>query len=122
MGYFAGRAAPMGAVTADVVIATFYNFQPELVRSCIPAAWTFAAPATILEYRLPAVDAALRRALGDAILAGPEVAEAASLARTAASAARPEGRALFAGHLSLPWPDEPHLELWHALTLLRAPR
>jgi hypothetical protein len=122
MGYFAGRAAPMGAVTADVVIATFYNFQPELVRSCIPAAWAFAAPATILEYRLPAVDAALRRALGDAILAGPEVAEAASLARTAASAARPEGRALFAGHLSLPWPDEPHLELWHALTLLREHR
>jgi hypothetical protein len=122
MGYFAGRAAPMGAVTADVVIATFYNFQPGLVRSCIPAAWTFAAPSTILEYRLPAVDAALRRALGDAILAGPEVAEAASLARTAARAGRPEGRALFAGHQSLPWPDEPHLELWHALTLLREHR
>ena len=34
-------------------------------------------------------------------------------------AEHPEGRPLFAGHVSLPWPDEPHLVLWHAQTLLR---
>ena len=52
---------------------------------------------------------------------GPEIAEAAELARAAALAAcrRPEGRPLFAGHVDLPWPDEPHLVLWHAQTLLR---
>ena len=38
MGYFGSRAAPMGAVPAEVVIATFYNFRPELVRASIPAA------------------------------------------------------------------------------------
>ena len=38
-GYFASRAAPMGAVSADVVIATFFNFNPELVRRAIPDAW-----------------------------------------------------------------------------------
>ena len=32
MGYFASRAAPMGTVPAEVVIATFFNFRPELVR------------------------------------------------------------------------------------------
>lgn len=122
MGYFAGRAAPMGAVSADVVIATFYNFQPELIRSCIPAAWSLAAPAAILEPRLSAVDAALRRVLGDAVVSGPEMREAARLATVAAEACRPEGRALYAGHASLPWPDEPHLRLWHALTLLREHR
>jgi hypothetical protein len=122
MGYFAGRAAPMGAVSADVVIATFYNFQPDLIRSCIPAAWSLATPATILEPRLSAVDAALRRVLGDAVVSGPEVQEAADLATIAAQACRPEGRALYAGHASLPWPDEPHLRLWHALTLLREHR
>jgi hypothetical protein len=31
----------------------------------------------------------------------------------------PQGRALFAAHAALPWPDEPHLVLWHAQTLLR---
>ena len=122
MGYFAGRAAPMGAVPAEVVIATFYNFQPALVRSCIPAAWSFTTPAALLEHRLAATDSALRRVLGDAVVTGPEMAEAARLARTAAQACQPEGRALFAGHASLPWPAEPHLELWHALTLLREHR
>jgi hypothetical protein len=122
MGYFAGRAAPMGPVPAEVVIATFYNFQPELIRSCIPAAWSLATPAAILGHRIVAVDAALRRMLGDQVVSGPEVAEAARLATTAALACRPEARPLFAGHASLPWPDEPHLGLWHALTLLREHR
>jgi hypothetical protein len=122
MGYFAGRAAPMGPVPAEVVIATFYNFQPELIRSCIPAAWSLASPAAILEHRLVAVDAALRRMLGDQVVSGPEVAEAARLATVAALACQPEARALFAGHASLPWPDEPQLVLWHALTLLREHR
>jgi hypothetical protein len=122
MGYFAGRAAPMGAVPAEVVIATFYNFQPALVRSCIPAAWSFTTPAALLAHRLAATDSALRRVLGDAVVTGPEMAEAAGLARTAALACQPEGRALFGGHASLPWPAEPHLELWHALTLLREHR
>ena len=31
MAYFAGRAAPMGAVGAGVVTATFYNFSPSLM-------------------------------------------------------------------------------------------
>ena len=122
MGYFAGRAAPMGAVPAEVVIATFYNFQPDLVRSCIPAAWSFTTPAALLGHRLAATDSALRRVLGDDVITGPEVAEAAELATIAAHACQPEGRALFAGHASLPWPAEPHLALWHALTLLREHR
>jgi hypothetical protein len=121
-GYFAGRAAPMGAVTAEVVIATFYSFQPELIRGCIPAAWSAASPEFILRHRLTSVDAALRRVLGDEVVAGPEIKEADRLARVAAEACQPEGRALFAGHASLPWPGEPHLDLWHSLTLLREHR
>jgi hypothetical protein len=121
-GYFAGRAAPMGAVPAEVVIATFYSFQPALVRTHIPAAWSAASPEAILRHRLIAVDAALRRVLGDEALAGPEIKEAGRLARVAAEACQPEGRALFAGHASLPWPGEPHLNLWHSLTLLREHR
>ncbi|MFD0473672.1 hypothetical protein ACFQ0B_39500 [Nonomuraea thailandensis] len=29
------------------------------------------------------------------------------------------GRPLYAAHTALPWPDAPHLVLWHAQTLLR---
>jgi hypothetical protein len=32
------------------------------------------------------------------------------------------GRALYAGHAALPWPDPPHLQLFHAQTLLREHR
>lgn len=119
MGYFAGRAAPMGAVPADVVIATFYNFQPALVRSVIPEAWTLASPTAILQRRLEGVDAGLRRIVGEDLIAAPEVKEAAALACAAAEACGLEGRPLFAGHASMSCPDAPHLALWHALTLLR---
>jgi hypothetical protein len=121
MGYFASRSAPMGAVAAEVVIATFFNFHPGLVRSVIPAAWTLSTPEAVLGARLRVADIGLRRMLGDDGIASAELAEAAALARTAAEAAceHPDGRPLFAGHASLEWPDEPHLVLWHAQTLLR---
>ncbi len=117
-GYFASRAAAMGAAPAEVVIATFYNFNPDLVRQAIPRAWDVATPQQLVVARLGAADAALRRALGDGA-DGPEVARAAELARVAAAACSPEGRALFAGQSSLPWPEAAHLVLWHAISLLR---
>ena len=119
-GYFASRAAPMGAVSADTVIAAFYSFSPRLVRAAIPAAWVASSPAVIIEARLAAADAALRRLLGDAVDSS-EMARAAELAKLAAVRAteRIAGRPLFAGHAGLPWPDSPHLVLWHAQTLLR---
>jgi hypothetical protein len=121
MGYFASRAAAMGAVSADVVVATFFNFWPGLVRSAIPEAWTLASPVRILEARLDGVDRALRRGLGAEVVESAALAEAAGLARVAAEAActHLEGRPLFAGHAGLPWPTAPHLVLWHAQTLLR---
>ncbi|MYV98285.1 hypothetical protein GT354_42545, partial [Streptomyces sp. SID3343] len=62
MGYFASRSAPMGAVGAATVRATFYNFAPALIGRHIPAAWDLATPATVTAARLRGVDRALRRA------------------------------------------------------------
>jgi hypothetical protein len=119
MCYFASRSAPMGAVSAGVTTATFYNFNPETVAKTIPRAWTLADPATVIEARFKAVDRALRRLLGDDVIAGPEVVELAALTREATTAFEPEARPLYAGHATLEWPDEPHLVLWHAASLLR---
>ncbi len=119
MGSFASRSAPMGPAPAEVVIATFYNFSPALVRRAIPEAWARTTPADLLAARLRVVDRVLRRVLGDDVLAGSELAEALALARTAAAGCEPVGRPLFAGHASRPWPDEPHVALWHALSLVR---
>lgn len=121
-GYFASRSAPMGVVAPEVVIATFYNFSPAQVRKAIPSVWETTTPEAILAARLDAVDAALTRLLGADLLASADLAEAASLAREATTACGVEGRALFAGHASLPWPEPAHLQLWHAVTLLREHR
>jgi hypothetical protein len=118
MGYFGSRSAPMGAVPADVVIATFFNFHPDLIRRHVPEVWTITSPDKLVAARLDGADAMLRRVLGDALASG-EMQDASELARRAAEACRPEGRPLYAGHASLDWPDEAHLVLWHAQTLLR---
>lgn len=118
MGYFASRSAAMGQVEAAVVSATFFNFNPTLVARFIPAAWELASPAQVLAARYEAADAALRRLLGDA-LDSEDMSWAADAAIEAARAAAPDGRPLFAAHAVLPVPAEPHLRLWHALTLLR---
>jgi hypothetical protein len=118
MPYFASRSAALGAVTAGVTAATFYNFNPVMVARHIPRAWTLASPADVLAARLRVVDLALRRLLGEE-LGSAEVGELAGLAREATEALAPEGRTLYAAHATLDWPDEAHLVLWHAATLLR---
>src|SRR3954463_1034240 len=120
-GYFASRSAPLGVVPAEVVVATFYNFSPTHVAKAIPSVWDVTTPQQMLEARLEVADAALTRLLG-ADIESDEVAEAAALARDAAESADVVGRPLFAAHAALPWPEPPHLQLWHAATLLREHR
>lgn len=118
MGYFASRSAAMGAVSADVVVATFYNFAPRMVRRAIPDAWSFADPRAVLNARVEVVDAALLRVLR-AEVASEDVVRAADLLRRAAEACALEGRPVAAAHASLAWHAAPHLVLWQAATILR---
>jgi len=121
-GYFASRAAPMGPVPPEVVIATFYNFHPDMVRWAMTSTWERADPDTVTAARLQLADRTLRCWLGDDTLGSSDVADAATLARRMAECASPLGRPLFAGYAALDWPAEPHLVLWHAATLLREHR
>ena len=120
--YFASRAAAMGRVGAGPVAATFYVFNPSLVAHFIPAAWEAASPADVVAARYRGVSAAWSRLLGEEVLASDDVREAADLARTASTGCEVAGRPLFAAHADLAWPDEPHMVLFHALTLLREHR
>lgn len=119
-GYFASRSAAFGVVPSSVVVATFYNFNPQRVRESITTAWSTVEPAAVLAARYAAADQTLRRVLGEAV-DSPEMARAATLLRKAAETIADDvvGRPLFAAHAALPWPTEPHLVLWHAQTLLR---
>src|SRR5262245_54763323 len=116
--YFPLRAAPLGTAGEHLVNATFYSFNPAMVGAHIPAAWSIAAPAQVLDARSQGVDAALRGLLDDS----PELSEAADLAERAARAADTAGRPLAAAIADLPWPASSHLRLWHAATLLREHR
>jgi hypothetical protein len=122
MCYFAGRSAPMGAVSGGVVAATFYNFSPSLVARSIPAAWELASPDVVIGARFAAADAALTRLLGPEVIGSQDMIALADLLRDAASACSPEGRPLYAGHAEVKWPEAPHLVMWHAASLLREHR
>ncbi|MEV6957780.1 hypothetical protein AB0M97_00940 [Streptomyces sp. NPDC051207] len=120
--YLAVRAAAMGAVGAGTVTAAFHSFSHELVARHVPGVWRIASPEAVLAARTRAVDATLRRLLGDEVLGSKDVAEAAELALRATEACERPARPLYAAHADLPVPDEPHLALWHAATLLREHR
>lgn len=121
MGYFATRGAALGAAPAGVVTAVFFNFHPAMVERALPVAWALASPDDILAARARTADAALRRLIPQHV-GTKEEAEAAQLAREAAEAPALAGRPLYGGLRSLPWPEQPHLVLWHACTLLREHR
>ena len=121
MGYFASRSAPLGPASAELVTAIFFNFHPAMVARALPDAWGVASPEDVLAARLQTADVALRRLIPEHV-GSPAEAEAATLAREAAEAPALAGRPLFAALRALPWPEEPHLVLWHACTLLREHR
>ncbi|MGV9451970.1 SCO6745 family protein [Streptomyces sp. NPDC003635] len=116
---FAVRAAALGAVGPGTVTATFYNYKYEAVARHVPAVWETARPEQVLAARARAVDAMLRRLLGEEVLASAEMAEAARLALRATEACARHARPLYAAHADLPVPEEPHMAYFHAATLLR---
>ena len=94
--YFAGRSAPMGAVSANVAAARFYNFNPRLVARAIPAAWELASPAVVIRMRYQLVASALPRVLGEQLSGSTEVTHAATLLRgVAESIPNADGRPLY---------------------------
>ncbi|MFI7016201.1 hypothetical protein [Streptomyces sp. NPDC050164] len=119
--YFAYRAAPLGEVGPERVASVFYSFSPRMVAEYVEPAWRIASPDAVLEARTRAVDRAYRALFGGQV-GSPAMAEAAALARRAAEAADPAGRPLAAANAALDWPRAPHLQLWHAATILREHR
>jgi hypothetical protein len=119
MSYFGCRAAPLGSARASVVSALFYNFHLKMVARAIPDAWSYASPAALLDARLAAMDSAMRRLLGDEVVAAASVSRAAALAAEAVAGCSMAGRPMGAANQALPEPDQSHLRLWQALTAIR---
>src|SRR6201994_1169290 len=65
--YFAGRAAPLGLATAEVVDALFYNFAPGEVARHIPKVWSTTTPEAAIAARQAGCVKGLRRIFGDGV-------------------------------------------------------
>jgi len=128
-GYFAGRAAPLGAAGPAVVAASFFNFAPAFVARAIPGVWELITPEEALRVRLAGATSALGR-----LLAGQE-AQAATAARLLWRAIGEldfSGRVLASANAALPVPGDGKGDadggggglagLWQAATLLREHR
>jgi hypothetical protein len=117
--YLVGRASPLGIMNPAVVTAVFNSFAPVLVAERIPALWDLISPERAIQVREEAVAVALERLVGTEITQSPDLAEAAKLATAAAAACALPGRPLYAANSALDVPEQPHVALWHAATLLR---
>ena len=120
-GYFAGRAAPLGAASTAVVTASFFNFAPAFVARAIPGVWELITPEEALRVRMAGATEALQR-----LLAGQEAdaAAAADLLWRAIGELDFSGRVLAAADAALPVPvpGDGLARLWLAATVLREHR
>jgi hypothetical protein len=114
MGYFASRAAPLGAASPELVIATFHGFAPHLVHRAIPDAWQFASPESILAARLDLATEVLGRAV-----TGEQVAPLANAMTTIVAGLDFAGKPLAAAHASVPLPDDDLGRFWLLDAVLR---
>jgi hypothetical protein len=119
--YFAGRAAPLGVVPAELVDALFYNVAPGEVARHIPKVWRTTTPEAAIAARQAGCARALRRILGDHVGTAAFV-RAVELLMKAATSAPYEGRPMYAALRSLPLPDDVVVRLFHAASLLREHR
>lgn len=119
-GYFAARAAPMGAVGPGPVAATFFGFAPAMVAKAVPKVWGRVAPADALTSRLDAAGRFLTPLLAG--LDPARVSRATAALTDAALAAPVGGRALAAAWQAVAVPDDEAARLWWATTVIREQR
>ncbi len=119
-GYFAGRAAPLGAVGPAVVTSSFFGFSPGMVARAVPDVWETASPEDVLRARRVGAATALRALLPPAALT--DVRAALPLLRESVESLDCSGRVLAAANRALPVPTDPYEQLWQLCTVLREHR
>jgi hypothetical protein len=124
-GYFASRTAAMGALPPEMVMATFYNFNPELVATAMEGVWntTTAEKMQLARWRAVAeiLDKTCRHTLSET-----ERAEAIEIAQRAVNGLRWDGRPLAAGNAATmrllensDFADDDLVRLWQLVTIIR---
>jgi hypothetical protein len=114
--YFCSRGSVMGQVPGEVIASAFGVFNPAVVVPAVDAGWALTDAGTICAARTRGATAQLVRILG----AEPDgLSRVTELLARAVEPLRPEGKALFAGQLSLARPGDPMGDAWRLADLLR---
>lgn len=116
ISYLLARSAPLGEVPGEVVAAAFGAFNPALVVPGVAIGRTMTDAAAMSKARDEGSVAQLRRILGES----PEGLDRANeLLARAVAPLQVQGRALFAGLVSLGLPGEPLGDAWRRADMLR---
>jgi hypothetical protein len=118
-GYFCSRSAAFGRAAPEVVVSTFFNFFPGAVRRAVEGGWSKTTADKIADQRFQASGKAMRRLLAEEDGSEPDVKRANELLWRMVDSSPPQGRPLYAAHLSEPRRDDPFEGLWQAANLLR---
>jgi hypothetical protein len=117
-GYFAGRSAPLGALSGPPVTAMFSGFAPFLVDRALPAVWSVVTPEQVIEARYVGAEETLR-----AIIPNEKViADAADALAPLVVNLDTIGRPLAAAYAALPLESDPYRRLWQVAGTLREHR
>ncbi len=120
-GYFTSRAAPMGPVPPEVVIATFYNFSPAAVHMAMDGAWDRLDPTAMQQARWRGAKAALDATAGT-VLSDAEISRAIEITRSVCDELDWSGRPLAAANYAVlddVDPGDHLLVLWQLVTIIR---
>lgn len=136
--YLAQRSAPLGDPSAELVVATFFNYAPAYVATQVPACWEAVRPADVTTARIAGVEAMSAQILASdaAATAGLDRAGFDALVARILERLQPvlgaqslSGRPLYAAHVRVladARAEDPGLQsavdLWAAVTLLREHR
>ncbi len=107
----------MGPVGSELVVATFYNFNPEVIYQSIPSAWQVASPEDVQAARFRAGGQVLHSACGD--VDDAVIARATEIAQAMIDAVGDEGKPLAASNRAVALPDDPMIRLWQLITVVR---
>jgi hypothetical protein len=114
--YFAYRAAALGAVPWQVVMATFYNFSPRVVRTIEPM-WAVASPDRWQAARFTGVERAMHRV--GVTMSSSAIVEARELLGAVVAEADFAARPLAAANAAVDLPIDPLVALWQQITVVR---
>ena len=117
-GYFAGRSAPLGALSGPPVTAMFSGFAPFLVDRALPAVWSVTTPGQVIEARYVGAAATLRAVIPDERV----IATAVDALTPLVARLDTIGRPLSAAYAALPLEDDPYRRLWQVAGTLREHR